>query len=412
MVTVFLIGKLSPKLLYPFILSIFCFSSSMAYFPFAKGEIRFHYLILSLGESFALMFCGIFELISSKMNKKNNPTDTPPSITSSLSILQSTRKELHFMKERSKLSKIIGHVVIIAIIHTIAQGSIVFLRIVNISGFTDFFKIMNVIFSGVLCYYVFKIKLFLHHIVAIIIIIFSVIITTTFSIIHNFSELNNIGLSFFIGYIFQVIFYASLEVYEKWIMHFKYMSPFLLLFLEGVFNLIIKLILLLIFSFVKCPESLANQWCKKYESIVDFSSFYNDLDYTYVLFFILESVLLVGLHISRTLTNKNFSPTHRVVADTLALLYNFIIGEGVTGKEVTEMNKYVYFTVKSLAYVFLIYGCLMYHELIMMGVCKLNENTQIEIHKRALKETQKDMLLFKETEEETEEEEEITDGEK
>ena len=125
------------------------------------------------------------------------------------------------------------------------------------------------------------------------------------------------------------------------------------------------------------------------------------------MFFILESVLLVGLHISRILTNKNFSPTHRVVADTLALLYTFIIGEGVIGKEVTEMNKYVYFTVKSLAYVFLIYGCLMYHELIMMGVCKLNENTQIEIHKRALKETQKDTLLFIETEEE-----EITDGEK
>ena len=55
------------------------------------------------------------------------------------------------------------------------------------------------------------------------------------------------------------------------------------------------------------------------------------------------------------------------------------------------------------------FACVM---LIVMGVCKLNENTQIEIHKRALKETQKDTLLFIETEEETEEEEEMTDGEK
>ena len=76
------------------------------------------------------------------------------------------------------------------------------------------------------------------------------------------------------------------------------------------------------------------------------------------------------------------------------------------GKEVIEMNKYVYFTVRSFAYVFLIYGCLMYHELIIMGVCKLNENTQVEINKRALKETQKDTLLFKESEQDETDQEE------
>lgn len=404
MVTVFLIGKLSPKLLYPLILSIFCFSSSMAYIPFSKGEIAHHSLILSLGESFALMFCGVFELISSKMNKTNT-TPTPISITSTLTMSQSTRKEFHFVKEKSTLKKLLGHIIIIAIIHTIAQGSIIFLRVVEIPGFTDFFKIMNVIFSGLLCYYVFKTKLFLHHIVAIIIIMFSVIITTSFSIVHNFNGFNDIYPYFFLGYIIEVISYATLEVYEKWIMHFKYMSPFLLLFLEGVFNFIIKLILILIGLFIKCPESFVGKFCKKNDFIVNFVSFFKDINYELVLYFILESLLLLGLHISRTLTNKNFTPTHRVVADTLALLYNFIIGEGIFGKEVTEMNKYVYFTVKSFAYVFLIYGCLMYHELIIMGVCKLNENTQVEINKRALKETQKDTLLFKESEQDETDEE-------
>ena len=203
--------------------------------------------------------------------------------------------------------------------------------------------------------------------------VFSVSITTLCNIlVYGFS----FDYIYCILCILEILIYGSVEVYEKWVMTYKFTSPYTLLFFEGIFSLIMKLIASVILFFIPCKEG---DLCPG-NNFINVIGFIDTIKKNYysILFIALYIVATAVLHLFRTLTNKTYTPTHRVVADTLALIYLFIIERFSEGK-----FAYWYISAKITAYVVLLFSCLMYHEIIIIKVCKLSEYSSKEIIRRS-----------------------------
>ena len=86
----------------------------------------------------------------------------------------------------------------------------------------DIFQTMRIIFSSILCFFVFKIKFARHHILSIVIIIIG-ICSASIPVMVAIPDI--IGVNYFIFKILENVMYSILEVVEKYYMHFKFISP-------------------------------------------------------------------------------------------------------------------------------------------------------------------------------------------
>ena len=99
-------------------------------------------------------------------------------------------------------------------------------------------KMIQLLFCIILCLFIFKYKIHRHHYFSIgicfIVSIFIVIIKN-----NELKDQEENNPNEILWFLFFYFVYASREVYEKWIMEKKYVSPYLILFLEGLILLII-----------------------------------------------------------------------------------------------------------------------------------------------------------------------------
>lgn len=227
------------------------------------------------------------------------------------------------------------------------------LKIDKEEQFSLFEKILQVLMCITLCFFVFKEKIYRHHIISIIICIFLSLSVSIYNIIVA-SKLNE---NSFGSIIFYYLLYASREVYERWIINKKFVYPYHLLFVEGLIGALgigVICIIRLIFS--------GNMFKNIVSIITD--------NLIRLCFLLLVQILL---EITRIMTINYFSPTHRYVADILVYFY-FCIEEIIKG------NKY-YFHLFCL--LFIIVGILIYHEVLIIHLCGMEQNTQENIDKRA-----------------------------
>ena len=130
--------------------------------------------------------------------------------------------------------------------------------------------------------------------------------------------------------------------------------------------------------------------------MIVFIDFFEQIPITweFLLFVILNIIFLAFYHFLRIMTNKVYSPTHRIVADTLVIIYFFWVDD--RGQDKTNRVGYVF--IMMIAYIFVFIGCLIYHEIIILHFFHLNENTKDEIDRRAIRESkvEKEKLLLPE----------------
>ena len=375
-------GNLSFKLLYPLFLSIFCFLSSIC--NVYLKDIYNHKVILSFIDSLSLILCGTLELISILIFPKKVKIEKENDIN-----VINYKTNIIQPKYSKKISII--HLFFDCLVYFVNQIILVFLRYIEIDGFDEPFTIIHVIISGVLCYFIFGTKFYKHHFISLIIIIISASFSTTVSIINDKPQVDWL---YFLLYFIHNFSYSSFEVYEKWIMHYQFISPYLILFCEGIFTLILKSIIITILAYTPCKISSI---CQEGEPFVNFKLFFQIISHNHLLIlYITLSILAHGaLHIFRILTSKHYTPTHRIVADTLALIYVFIYFQIISDSSVYEpIPNPPFIIIKIIAYSTIFISCLIYHEFIILKFCSLDEYTQKEINKRAINEFTNDGLFL------------------
>ena len=254
------------------------------------------------------------------------------------------------------------------------------------------FWMFDILFILIFSHFILKVKLYKHHFISLIlIIIFGIIII----IINNLYTEKSEDFFFKIINTFVIEIIFSLEiVVAKYAMEYKLSSPYEICIFEGVFILVINLILLIIFTFIPMSEI---KYIKKteYEGkmyIDNFFQYFSKISYIEVISFIVIMLSRFGFNIFCLLITKYFTPSHSIMI--------LIIGEIYFASYDTEPLWRVF--IEYIMYALLIFVMLVFLEIIEINCWGLQKNTEKNISLRA---GQIDSILDEdETEEEKEDE--------
>lgn len=166
------------------------------------------------------------------------------------------------------------------------------------------------------------------------------------------------------------------EVLEKYLLHFMYKSPYMILFNQGLFDVVAMFSCYLIVCF--CGKVNTNskdiQWLKNNcPSIIAYGFF------------------CTGYNVFRILINNNSTPTHRIISDSISAMLFFL-------STLTKDFSYEDILI-GLGYFITFCGSVVYNEVIVFKFWKLNQDTANEINKR-IKEEQQHLEKLIETDEE------------
>lgn len=350
-------GATSLRYTYPIISSILYVLRSYV-FDFFKGENKFDCpLVLKI----QLMFFGmilsvIFEIITMCRQTKDKNCS------------------FEFKERLYKYKSQLLIIFLFGLLSSLDLFGFFFLSLLSfIDGFEDNYYLLSItritefFFVCVLNYLFLRVSLHRHHYLSLVSIILGLVCIIlgqelTFSILFIYALVGN-------------VLYAFLEIIEKWVMDYKFFSAFELPFFEGLFGLIFSIIISIISSSINCRDWMI--FCKTGERIFNYSSvksiFQNGLFFLQVFMFI---VLTTGYNIFIGLTNKHFGPTHRVIADTFSSIITMAIS-------MVMSSQWISIFLQIFGNLLITIGIIIYNEIIIIHVLKLDHNTNKVIKDRA-----------------------------
>ena len=171
--------------------------------------------------------------------------------------------------------------------------------------------------------------------------------------------------------------YALIEVYEKYMMNKFYIPPYFLLFFKGVISLIIVSFI----SFAFFSPTIR-------------TIFEDEIKNIKIIQVILYVFMTFSLNVFRIQTIFIYTPAYRYVADILSVFYIFAF--------TFKRNSYSFTNgfLLIICYLLILFGILVYQEVIIINVWGMNLNTQKQINIRADKEHDNTLSLLEEKENE------------
>ena len=227
----------------------------------------------------------------------------------------------------------------------------------NFYGTDELHVLLQFFIVAAILFFLRKLVMHKHHI------FFSMFMVVGLIIIlcSNFVNENvNVNLNILFQ-VFSSCLYAILLVGEKWLMEYKFISPYVLVGLEGLFSFIITVIVLLFCTFVVEGSSL-----------YDFSQEKGNFTQAGFIFrAILFVIFSLGYNVFVMLINQSFGATNRVVVDFLSYFISLIINSIFKLDSIpSNVIMLLYF-----GYFFVFIGTVGFNEIIIFFFCGLEENT-------------------------------------
>ena len=224
--------------------------------------------------------------------------------------------------------------------------------------------ILNILITSLFYYLIFKIKLYRHHYLSIILIIIVGFIIDM--ILGNllFDIDNNLGL-FFFRLLREVLFSLS-SVVDKYILEKKFGSVYEILLTNGV----ITSTLFIIFAIID----------HNFFGIYNYEEYFNNFNTTELLVASGVIITQLGLNVSILFTNKNNSPCHIFII--------FIFGQLAYYIDFSGSDAIVIFCL-----IIILFLSLVFNEILEINFLGLSDNTKKNISKRA--ENEDNMIITK-----------------
>jgi len=227
--------------------------------------------------------------------------------------------------------------------------------------------------SFILYYFLLKIEIYNHHKFSIIIIfvclLLIIILEISFNIIYQTLNENHFIIIFLI--IISLFFIGFQDNIEKYLLEFNFINPFEMLMIEGLFGIILTFI----YSFIENPI----------DNIIEFYQKEKTIKIIYLIICLTLFIILSGGRNSyRILTNRLYSPMTKAIADSfldpLLILYYFFMG--IDFKFKNEKN-ILYFISNLILSLIILFGGIVYSELLVIYHFNLEKNTHYEVARRA-----------------------------
>jgi len=235
------------------------------------------------------------------------------------------------------------------------------------------FWMFDILFILIFSHFILKVKLYKHHFISLmLIIIFGIIINIIYNIYEEISE--EFFFKILNTFIIEIIFSLQIVV-AKYAMEYKLSSPYEICLFEGVFILVINLILLIIFTFIPMSEIkyIKNTEYEGKMYIDNFFQYFSKISYIEVISFIIIMLGRFGFNIFCLLTIKYFTPSHSIII--------LIIGEVFFAFYDLEPLWRVF--IEFFIYTLLIFVMLVFLEIIEINLWGLQKNTEKNISLRA-----------------------------
>ena len=235
------------------------------------------------------------------------------------------------------------------------------------------FWMFDILFILIFSHFILKVKLYKHHFISLmLIIIFGIIINIIYNIYEEISE--EFFFKILNTFIIEIIFSLQIVV-AKYAMEYKLSSPYEICLFEGVFILVINLILLIIFTFIPMSEIkyIKNTEYEGKMYIDNFFQYFSKISYIEVISFIIIMLGRFGFNIFCLLTIKYFTPSHSIII--------LIIGEVFFAFYDLEPLWRVF--IEFFIYTPLIFVMLVFLEIIEINLWGLQKNTEKNISLRA-----------------------------
>ena len=227
--------------------------------------------------------------------------------------------------------------------------------------------IFDIILMSLFSYLILKMKLYNHQFFSMIIIIifgFMLNIIVYFKLDDNDKKLN--FLEIFIKFLCEICLSLNMVII-KYNMVKTYCSPYVICFYQGLFDLILNVIVLIIINLsgvviagIKYPDN--------------FYELFDNYDiYDFIICFIIIIVYFV-YNIVLLVTCDYFTPFHILITSIIKECYNYLQLD-----ENTNLNILGFFILVIIAFMFLVFI-----EIIEINVCNISYNTKNNIETRAL----------------------------
>lgn len=349
---------------------------------------RFLFMLI---DSLSLLFFVILEDISLIMNREK-----PKCIIKSMYGIKRTSKlkkgQMRSKNLRFIIYKTLSLVVLGAL--TVVNSYLSYLVYLSlITGFNGVLYLSNIGITWLIFLLWFKLKMYRHHLLALIIITVAVAIPFFLDSIVSFLYWYVDSYSLLIGGLILLILVQPLrEVIEKYALDHLYIRHTEILFYEGVISMIINLLIFGIIQIFNCEETMAVsihplKFCSESQIqilrryLIELFG-YQTIDTLYAYMYIIATILL---SLSRILINKKNGPTHRYSGDFVSFaLFEYIDYIRAWINSSPDSGFYSFYSWGNLiVQIFILFGILIYNENIIIHLCKLSANTNAIITERA-----------------------------
>ena len=360
------IGDLDKNILYPIIGGIFKFILNIV---LVKEDFSNHPLVTSIGSSLGMSLSFFLLLIYKCRTKSSNINKDKKSNNK-----KKQESPLQIKYEYNNLYKIIREdkfkYILISSIIDFVTTILIFKYCISIK---INIWIFDILFISLFSYLILKKKIYKHHYLSIII-----IIITGFSldiILDNYNDfLNNIGENI-INFVCEVLFSFGLVI-NRYTMEFKFCSVFEICFYQGIFGLILYILLLILSKYI----TFLNNFFDNFEGF--------ETKHIFIFIIIVIFQFIYNLCIFNTLLNT--STCHILIIIVFGELSHYFIN-------VFEDKDNSIIIV--IALLFILFMILIFIEVIELNFFGLSKNTKKNITLRAKLDQQKSINDILNTEE-------------
>ena len=356
------LGKINKKILFAIFGGIFKLSADLAVSRLnkvKKNEFRKHPLILGVNAGLGLCL----SLIPFLILKKNYDYLNQKKFDSNEKLIFNDADDFILEKSHKRHYQLL-------IIASCDFGQ-KFLSFIYIG--LDNYWIFDVPFIMLFSYFMLKMKLYKHHFISLILIIlFGVVIIVVYNLYKE--RENDYFFKILNTLVIEILFSLEITI-AKYAMEYKFSSPYEICLFDGIFILIVNVILLIIFTFIPFSKInyIKNVEYKENFYLDNFIQYFSQFSFIEAASFIVTMISRFGFTIFCFLTTKYFTPSHIVII--------LIIGEIFFALEDLDPLWRV-FTLYGV-YALLIFIMLIFLEIIEINCFGLQKNTEKNIILRA-----------------------------
>lgn len=215
--------------------------------------------------------------------------------------------------------------------------------------------IFDLLFISIFSHLIFRIKLYRHQYLCLIIIILTGVLLNVYLRFYHKDEDNNL-LEIIIKYFCEIIF-SLIMVLNKYTMEKKFASPYEICFFQGTINLILYIICLLIFT-----------------DLGKLYKYWNEVDIKEIALFLILMFLQFIFNLYILFTLKHFTACHILIVLVISEFEPFFI-------DLLNNNLGAIIFIIGFSFIFVV--LLIFNEIIELNCCEFQKNTKKNITQRA-----------------------------